>query len=367
VDFSGKRVGIVGTGSSGVQMVPIIAKQSAHLTVFQRTANFSVPAQNQPIDDTTRKHVKANYPERRARGRDSITGQFLSANDKSALAVTDKERTTEFEYRWKGAGGGFRMLRAFSDLLRNPEANRYAADFVRSKIRECVHDPEVAEALCPKDDLPFGTKRLCVDTDYYATFNRPDVKLVQIKDAPIEEITETGLRTSKESFELDAIVFATGFDAMTGALLAMDIRGANGVSLRDKWTAGPTTYLGLSVAGFPNMFIVAGPGSPSVLSNMIHSIEQHVDWISDFIRYARDRKIGLIEADQEAEDRWVKHVNEAANETLYPVGNSWYLGGNIEGKPRVFMPYVKGVPAYRKIIEMMVEKNYEGFVCKPAV
>lgn len=363
VDLSGKRVGLIGTGSSGVQMVPLIAEQAAHLTVFQRTANFSVPAQNEPLDEDTLNHVKANYAARRALGREAVTGQYLSANDKSALDVSHDERLKEFEYRWRGAGGGFRMLRAFSDLLRNPQANRYAADFVRSKIRGIVKDPKVAELLCPKDDLPFGTKRLCVDTNYYETFNRDNVSLVDIRSAPIACILPDGLRTADASYPLDVLVFATGFDAMTGALLAIDIRGEGGISLREKWSSGPTTYLGLAVAGFPNLFIIAGPGSPSVLSNMVHSIETHVNWISAFVEHARARGVVRIEADQSAEDRWVAHVNDVASQTLYPTGNSWYVGANMPGKPRVFMPYVAGVPAYRRVIEEVVAKDYDGFVC----
>jgi len=363
VDLSGKRVGLIGTGSSGVQMVPIVAQQAAHLTVFQRTANFSVPAQNAPLDQATLKQLKANYAQRRALGREAVTGQFLNANDKSALEVSDQERQAEFEYRWSHAGGGVRMLRAFSDLLRNPQANRYAADFVRAKIRSIVKDPKVAELLCPKDDLPFGTKRLCVDTDYYATFNRDNVYLVDIRSTPITAIHPKGLRTTQADFALDILVFATGFDAMTGALLAIDIRGINGTSLREKWAGGPMTYLGISIAGFPNLFVIAGPGSPSVLSNMVHSIETHVDWISTLLSHAQTRGISRIEAEQSAEDAWVTHVNEAANQTLYPRGNSWYLGMNIPGKPRVFMPYVAGVPTYRRILEDVAKKGYEGFLC----
>jgi cyclohexanone monooxygenase len=362
VDFAGKRVGLIGTGSSGVQMTPVIAEQAAHLTVFQRTANFSVPAQNEPLTEATLAHVKAHYAERRALGREAVTGQYLSANDKSALEVNDEERLKEFEFRWRGAGGGFRMLRAFNDLMRDPVANRYAGDFVRGKIRATVKDPAKAEILCPKPDLPFGTKRLCVDTNYYETFNRANVDLVDVKANPITEITPTGLRTTQGEHQLDAIVFATGFDAMTGALLAIDIRGAGGLSLREKWAAGPRTYLGVSMAGFPNLFVIAGPGSPSVLSNVVHSIETHVDWITNFLQRSRAQGTARIEADLAHEDKWVEHVNEVANQTLYPVGNSWYLGANMPGKPRVFMPYVAGVPAYRRIIEGVAEKNYEGFL-----
>ena len=361
VSFKGKRVGLIGTGSSGVQMTPLIAGEAQHLTVFQRTANYSVPAQNRPMDSDTLCREKEHYAERRKRSREALTGQFLAANDKSALEVSDEERQAEFESRWEGLGGGFRMLRAFSDLLRNREANRYAASFVGAKIRETVGDAAVAALLTPKDDLPFGTKRLCVDTDYYETFNRANVSLVDVKTSPIIEITEGGVRTSQDDYALDTLVFATGFDAMTGALLNIDIRGENGISLKEKWSAGPRTYLGIAIAGFPNMFIIAGPGSPSVLSNMVHSIETHVEWISNLIADSRSKGIRRIEAVEKYEDSWVKHVNEAADETLYPIGNSWYVGANIPGKPRVFMPYVAGVPAYRAIIQRVASESYDGF------
>nr|QDL89215.1 Phenylacetone monooxygenase [Sym plasmid] len=363
VDFTGKRVGLIGTGSSGVQMTPEIARCARQLTVFQRTANYSVPAQNEPITPEQLAEAKSNYGARRARAMETHTGHWLIANDRSAMEVSDEERRNEFEFRWMGAGGGFRMLRAFNDLMVNKQSNEQAAEFVRSKIRSVVKDPATAELLCPKQDLPFGTKRLCVDTDYYQTFNRPNVSLVDVKADPLVEATVTGLRTqSGKEFPLDMIVFATGFDAMTGALKSIEIRGLGGQVLRDKWEHGPRTYLGLAVAGFPNMFILAGPGSPSVLSNMVHSIELHVDWLTRCLQQARAAGVKRIEADQQAEDRWVAHVNEVADTTLYPTANSWYMGSNIPGKPRVFMPYVAGVPAYRKIINEVAAKDYEGFV-----
>jgi cyclohexanone monooxygenase len=361
VDFSGQRVGLIGTGSSGVQMIPLIAQQAAHLTVFQRTASYSVPAFNEPLSAQTLQSVKDNYAERRALAAGAVTGHYLLANNKSALEVNDEEREKEFEFRWRGAGGGFRMLRAFNDLLRNRESNAYAADFVRRKIRSVVKDPAVADLLCPLDDLPFGAKRLCVDTSYYETFNRDNVSLVNVKRNPIEEITPDGIRTQGEHHALDAIVFATGFDAMTGALNAIDISGVGGERLKEKWEAGPRTYLGLATAGFPNLFIIAGPGSPSVLSNMVHSIEVHVDWITEFVTHARDRGYARIDADQRKEDEWVQHLSDLADKTLYPVGNSWYLGANVPGKPRVFMPYVAGVPEYRRVIDAIAADSYEGF------
>jgi cyclohexanone monooxygenase len=361
VDFGGKRVGIIGTGSSGVQMIPVIAESAGHLTVFQRTANFSVPAQNEPLKPEVLAEVKRNYDARRARAREAITGHYLISNDKSAIEVGEAERREQFEWRWQGAGGGFRMLRAFNDLLVNKQSNELAAEFVRGKIRDIVRDPATADLLCPRDDLPFGTKRLCVDTNYYETFNRPNVSLVDVRSDPIVEVTPTGLRTGTREFPLDVIVFATGFDAMTGALKSIDIVGRGGRSLRDKWAGGPLTYLGLAVSGFPNLFVLAGPGSPSVLSNMVLSIELHVDWVTRCIDEMRAKGLTRVEAEQESEDRWVAHVNEVAARTLYPTANSWYMGANIPGKPRVFMPYVAGVPAYRKIVEEVAAKGYEGF------
>jgi cyclohexanone monooxygenase len=362
VDFAGQRVGLIGTGSSGVQMTPEIAQRAKHLTVFQRTANYSVPAQNEPITPEQLAEVKSTYGARRERALETHTGHFLIANDKSAMEVSEAERRKEFEFRWKGAGGGFRMLRAFNDLMVNKQSNDQAAEFVRSKIRATVKDPVTAELLCPRDDLPFGTKRLCVDTDYYQTFNRDNVSLVDVRTDPLVEATPNGLRTqSGQEYPLDVIVFATGFDAMTGALKSIDVRGVDGQALRDKWVDGPRTYLGLAVAGFPNLFILAGPGSPSVLSNMVHSIELHVNWLTRCLEDARARGVRRIEAQQRAEDDWVHHVNEVADRTLYPTANSWYMGSNMPGKPRVFMPYVAGVPAYRKIVNEVAADGYRGF------
>lgn len=359
VDFTGKTVGVIGTGSSAIQSIPLIAEQAKHLTVFQRTANFSVPAHNGPLDEQYRQQMTADYTRIRAEARNSPAGILGRAvNDKSALDATEEERKKEFEERW--AIGGFSLGSAFNDISLNIEANATAAEFVRSKIREIVKDPETAELLCPRD-YPFGTKRLCVDTGYYATFNRDNVKLVSIKDNPIVEITPNGLRTATDTYEFDAIVFATGFDAMTGALLNIDIRGRGGLTLRAKWEHGPRTYLGLQVAGFPNLFTITGPGSPSVLSNMIVSIEQHVDWIFDCVSYLREHEITTIEASREAEDRWVDHVNDVANHTLFPLANSWYIGANIPGKPRVFMPYIGGVGNYAMKCQQVAENGYEGF------
>lgn len=363
VDFTGKRVGLIGTGSSGVQMTPEIAAQAAHLTVFQRTANFSVPAQNEPITEAQQEKIKADYPERRRLTRMSSGGHLIFTNDKSALEVSEEERLKEYESRWKGAGGGFRMLRSFNDLMTNIEANKTAADFVREKIRKTVKNPAVAEMLCPKSDLPFGTKRLCVDSGYYETFNRSNVSLVDIKEDPIVAANGQGLvQSSGRTYDLDAIVFATGFDAVTGALNAIDVRGRDGCSLREKWKDGPRSYLGLTVAGFPNMFVITGPGSPSALVNVVHAIELHVEWITDCLKSNREKNVSQIDTSVVAEDAWVQHVDDLANKTLYPQANSWYTGANIEGKPRVFMMYVAGVSAYREILDRVAENDYEGFV-----
>ena len=363
VDFAGKRVGLIGTGSSGVQMTPVIAEQAAHLTVFQRTANFSVPAQNEPLTEATLAHVKAHYAERRALAREAVTGVFLSANDKSALEVSDEDRLKEFEFRWRGAGGGFRMLRAFNDLLRNPIANQYAGDFVRGKIRATVKDPAKAEILCPKPDLPFGTKRMCVDTHYYETFNRDNVDLVDVKAHPITEITPTGLRTTQGHHELDVIVFATGFDAMTGALLAMDIRGTGGQSLREKWAEGPRTYLGVSIAGFPNLFTITGPASPGVLANVIYSIDQHVDWSCRAIEHMRSTGATTIDTTPEAEAEWNAHAMDTVkNQLRIHDENNWYMGTNVPGKPRSVLVYQGGLGFYRDRCNEIAEDNYRGFV-----
>ena len=360
VDFTGKRVGVIGTGSSSVQMIPIIAKQARQLTVFQRTANFSLPARNTPMDEQRESTHKAQYPERRRAAYDTPFG--IAGHPppvKSALEATPEERTRVFEEKW-AEGGSVSFLYAYTDLLTNKQANDTASEFVREKIRGIVADLATAELLAPKDH-PIGTKRLCLDTNYYETYNLPHVTLVDARSAPVEEITPFGLRTTKATYELDAIVFATGFDAMTGALLEIDIKTSDGHSLRDKWQDGPLTYLGLSVSGFPNMFIVTGPGSPGVKTQMILSIEQHVNWISDCIDFMRTKGYGRIDAQAGAESEWVRHVNEVADTTLYPLANSWYLGSNIPGKPRVFMPYVGGVPAYKQKCDTVAAEGYSGF------
>jgi len=358
VDFTGRRVAVIGTGSSAIQAIPVIAEQAAHLTVFQRTPNFSIPTRNRPMDEEYERWWKSDYAEHRRKARMMRTGILYDINSKSAMEVTEEERQRVYWDRWKAGGTAF--MGAFVDLLTNKESNDTAAEFVRARIREMVRDPATAAALQPRNH-PIGTKRICVDSHYYETFNRPNVSLVDVSQVPIEAITPTGLRTRDASYEVDDIVFATGFDAMTGTLLKIDIRGRSGLTLAKKWEAGPRTHLGLMVAGFPNLFMITGPGSPSVLSNMMVSIEQHVDWIADCLGHMRARGLGCIEARQEAEDAWVAHANEVAHRTLYPLANSWYMGANIPGKPRVFMPYVGGVGTYRQICDDVAAKGYEGF------
>jgi cyclohexanone monooxygenase len=362
VDFTGQRVGVIGTGSSAIQSIPIIAEQAAHLVVFQRTPNFSVPARNAPLEAEYEQRVKAGYADFRRRARESRVGFVVERSEASALAVSPEERQHEYEKRWRRGGLGFTAT--YVDLLTNQQANDTAAEFCRAKIRAVVRDPAVAEALVPRH-YPVGTKRICVDTNYYETFNRDTVTLVDIRRAPIEAITPHGLRTRDAEYTLDSLVFATGFDAMTGALLGVDIRGRSGRPLGQAWAEGPRSYLGLAIAGFPNLFTITGPGSPSVLSNMIVSIEQHVDWIADCLAFMRRHDRCLIEATAEAEERWVAHVNEVGHATLYPLADSWYMGANVPGKPRIFMPYIGGVGAYRTICDEVTARGYEGFRLAP--
>ena len=363
VDFTGQRVGVVGTGSSAIQSIPVIAGEAKHVTVFQRTPNYSIPAQNHPLSEDEKRVWREDYRDLRRRAREEMRNGIVSEiPQKGALEDGDEERETTYEFRW--ARGGLTFMTAYNNLALDKAANDTAAEFVRKKIGATVRDPRVAKLLQPTS-YPIGTKRICIDTDYFETFNRDNVTLIDIRNAPISEITPTGIVTGGKEYECDAIVFATGFDAMTGSFAKIDIRGRGGLSLREKWEAGPKTYLGLMVAGFPNMFLITGPGSPSVLSNMIVSIEQHVDWVADCLDYLRERDVACLEATQDAEDKWVAHVNEVADNTLYPQANSWYMGANIPGKPRVFLPYIGGIPAYRAICNEVAAKGYEGFALTP--
>ncbi len=359
VDFQGKRVGLVGTGSTGIQAAPVIAEQAAHLTVFQRTANYSVPARNAPLQEDAVAEIKARYREIREKMRSNINGHPYDIRAESALDVSAEERTSRYEAAWELGGLGFRG--AFSDLLRNKEANDTASEFIRAKIAAVVKDPAVARKLTPTDH-PFASKRPPIDTHYFEMYNRDNVSLVDVRAAPIQEITERGIRTDEGEYELDVIVFATGFDAMTGPLLALNITGRGGRSLRDDWAAGPRTYLGLQMPGYPNLFTVTGPGSPAVLANMPVAIEQHTQWITRCIKYLKETGETLIEAEPAAAEDWMAHVNDAANETLLPKANhSWYLGANVPGKPRVFMPYAGGMARYAAVCEDVAQEGYRGF------
>jgi cyclohexanone monooxygenase len=368
VDFGGQRVGVIGTGSSAIQAVPVIAEQAAQLTVFQRTPNFSVPAHNADLDPEFVEQFKTHYREHRRLHKRGLASGFgdvqiepkeFAPGALSALALSDQELERICEEWWETGGALF--LWAIADTMISEEANHLVANFVHSKIRETVKDPTTAEALCPTSH-PIGSKRICVDTGYYETYNRENVRLVDLQKTPIERIVRDGIQTTQEHIPLDSLVLATGFDAMTGALLRMDIRGRDGLSLREKWSAGPRAYLGLMAAGFPNLFLITGPGSPSVLSNMIVSIEQHVDFIMDCLEAMKARGVELVEPSADAEDQWVAHVNEVASATLFPKGGSWYLGANVPGKPRVFMPYAGGVGPYRQICEDVATNDYRGFV-----
>ena len=359
VDFTGKRVGVIGTGASGIQAIPVIAEQAAELTVFQRTAQFTIPAENGPLEPQFVDLWKQNYREWRRRGRESTGGIPYPRSTLSALEVPDDERRAIYEAAW-GAGGFTFTFGTFADVVQNEEANKTAAEFVWSKIDEIVRDPEVADMLKPRT-FPFGTKRVPLDTNYYDTYNRPNVTLVDLRRTPLQEITATGIRTSGGDYELDVIVYATGFDALTGPLEGLGIRGRDGQALAQAWKDGPRTYLGLAVPGFPNLLTITGPGSPSVLSNMPVSIEQHVEWISGCLSHLREQGADVIEATEPATTYWTDHVQQVASHTLYPKAASWYMGANIPGKPRLFLPYVGGVGRYRHICDQVAADGYEGF------
>ncbi|MBV9782876.1 MAG: NAD(P)/FAD-dependent oxidoreductase [Acidisphaera sp.] len=359
VDFSGKRVGLIGTGSTGIQAAPVIAQTAKQLVVFQRTPNYSVPARNGPLDAQTQRETKENYAEIRRKSRSSTNGHPFSVAPEGALEVSEAERAARYEAAWQRGGLWFRA--SFKDIMTCPRANETAAEFIRAKIREVVKDPEVAERLTPRD-YPFAAKRPPIDTDYFETFNRDNVLLVDLRKAQIDAIVPQGVRTGEAVYPLDVIVFATGFDALTGPLLALNIEGEGGVSLRKRWAAGPRTYLGLQMPGFPNLFTITGPGSPSVLTNMPIAIEQHAEWIADCIAHLRAQGLRRIEATEPASEAWAAEVNRAAEATLLPMASSsWYLGANIPGKPRVFMPYAGGMAHYARLCQEVAAEGYRGF------
>ena len=358
VDFSGQSIAVIGTGSSGIQSIPVLAKQAKKLTVFQRTPNYSIPSQNEPMTKKYERSWKDVYSERRKEMRYSAHGSLKDLNDVPALSVDEDQRQELYTKRWAIGGTGF--LGSFNDLLTNADANYTAAEYVRQQIKRVVKDKETAEILCPRS-YPIGTKRICIDTGYFETYNRENVKLVDISKKPIQRLVTDGIIVDDQLYAFDSIIFATGFDAMTGSIFNVDIKGRDGLALKEKWNAGPKTYLGLMSASFPNLFMITGPGSPSVKSNMIMSIEQHVDLVIETLLSMRRKGLSVVEPELEAENKWVDHVQEVANKTLFPQANSWYMGANIPGKPRLFMPYIGGVGAYREICEEIVANNYKGF------
>jgi cyclohexanone monooxygenase len=359
VDVAGKNVAVIGTGSSGIQVIPVLAESAGHLTVFQRTPAYSIPARNHPLPAEHVASWKAQYAAKRVAARATRNGVLYEYATSAALETPPEVRAAELERRW--AKGGANFLHAYNDFGRVEEANEIAASFVRERIAETVRDPKTARKLIPTD-YPIGAKRICIDTDYFATYNRPNVTLVDLREDPIRAVTADAIVTERARHPVDILVLATGFDAMTGALLAIDIGTRRGATLKALWQDGPRTYLGLITAGLPNLFMVNGPGSPSVLSNMVVSIEHHVDWICDCIEMLRARGARTIEADPDAQEAWVAHVADVASGTLYPRANSWYVGANVPGKPRVFMPYVGGVDAYQRTCREVVEAGYRGFV-----
>ena len=361
VDFSGKTVGVIGTGSTAIQLIPELARQARRLIVFQRTPNFSLPAHNRELTDQEQAHARAHYREIRDKAKRSSAGvAYFPVPTHSALEVADDERNRLLEAAWQRGGTG--LGRTFNDTMIRPEANQLVADFVRRKIRDKIADPALAAKVLPWNH-PIGTKRVCLDNGYFEALGQPHVTVIDARTEPIQAIDETGVQTQNSHYRVDALVFATGFDAMTGALLGIDIRTDDGVTLRERWAGGPVSYLGIAVSGLPNLFMVTGPGSPSVLSNVVVSIEQHVDWITDCIGWMRERGLSCIEATAGAEQSWVNHVNELADATLFPQASSWYVGANIPGKPRVFMPYVGGVAVYREKCDAIAAAGYEGFAC----
>ncbi|MEC7388814.1 MAG: NAD(P)/FAD-dependent oxidoreductase [Pseudomonadota bacterium] len=358
VDFTGQDVAIIGTGSSAIQSIPLIAQQAKSLTVFQRTANYSVPAWNSKMDSEYQKKIKADYSKLRAQARGRPSGVMFPFNFQPALEPRKEERDKIYEEFWDR--GGLPFLGAFSDLLFDSDANETAAEFARNKIRRIVKNQKTAELLCPTN--VFGCKRLCVDSGYFETFNKENVRLVDISTNPIREFDKDGLFVKDLKYKFDSVVFATGFAAMTGSFEKINILGRNGISLAKKWEAGPRTYLGLATSGFPNLFMITGPGSPSVLASMIQSIEQHVDWIADCVNNIVRTGAKTIEPIISFEDDWVEHVTEVSKVSLRSTCSSWYVGANIEGRPRVFMPYIGGFPIYVDRCNDVMTRGYEGFL-----
>ena len=359
VDFSGQRIAVVGTGSSGIQAIPVLAQEAEHLYVLQRTPNYVVPGRNSPMDAEYERDWKAHYREHRLAALETRSNNLFGAGTSPGSELSAEEREREFESRWQAGGLGFSY--AFPDLTTHPEVNKQASEFVRRKIAEKVPDPQVAGSLAPTE-YGIGGRRLCVDNGYYETFNRDNVTLVDLRRDPLVSMTSRGFRTERADFGIDALVLATGFDALTGALMKVAIHGRDGRSLRDKWKDNPSNYLGLAVAGFPNMFVITGPGSPSVLSNMVISIEQHVDWIAECLDYLRKHGRNRIEVKQESEDNWGRHISEISEGSLIKKTRSWYTGANVEGKPRSVFIYMGGAKRYKEELETAGSSTgYQGF------
>jgi cation diffusion facilitator CzcD-associated flavoprotein CzcO/acetyl esterase/lipase len=361
VDLRGKRVAVIGTGSSGIQSIPKIAEQAAQLTVFQRTPNFAMPAHNGPVPQDRAVLFEGDRAGYRDQARWSLAGVPYPQNTVYSWTLSEAERRERFETAWAAGDLVHILTQLWADQGTDPDGNALAADLLREKIRQVVKDPETAAALMPFDH-PFGAKRPCLDTNYFATYNRPNVTLVNLRQEPFKEITASGITTDKRSFDLDVIVFATGFDAMTGAIRAVHpITGRGGRSLSDVWANGPQTYLGLTVAEFPNLFLITGPGSPSVLSNMAVSIEQHVDWVVDRLIDLRHSGFTTIEPTETAQAGWTRHMADCSALTLHRLAKTWYTGANVPGKPQVVMPYTGGVGPYRSICNEIVSRGLSGF------
>ena len=360
VDFTGKKVAIIGTGATAMQVIPIVASEAEHLTVFQRTPNYAAPLCNEPMTEAMDSEAKANYSDLRKASWEAFAGVPFPKLRPAALADTEQERLAHYEDLWNEGGFGL-WIGSYEDLLFDKQANETAAEFVRGKIREIVDDPEVAEMLCPPKGQSYGTKRQPCETGYYEAFNRNNVTLVDINQTPIQELTETSIKTADQEYEIDCLIYATGFDAFTGALFKMDIRGRGGKGLNEYWADGPRTYLGLSVCEFPNLFLITGPQSPSVLFNMPLGIEMHCEWIAECIQHLNDNGLSAIEPKPSKQDEWIVHTKEVADETLLPDATSWYMGGNVPGKPQVFMVYLGGGKEYKEIIDRVAEGKYKEF------
>jgi len=356
LDFTSKKVAIIGTGSSAVQSIPVIAEEAKNLTVFQRSPNYTIPANNRPLTEKELSNAKSSYDQIREKAKYTRAGiGYNQFEERKLLDLSSEEINKELNNRWK-IGGQEIFTAGFTDVGVNVEANKIVADFVKSKIKEIVKDPNVAELLSPEDAI--GCKRLCADTNYFETYNRENVELIDLNSNPINSITENGILTKNKEFKFDTIIFATGFDAMTGALQAIDITGKNGKKLKQVWKDGPKSFLGLLINGFPNLFTVTGPGSPSVLTNMMVAIEQHVEWISNCINFLSKSNLNEVEADELFQIEWMDHIEEVAKNTLRYTCNSWYVGANVPGKKRVFMPYAGGFGKYREKCDEIAENNY---------